>query len=152
MKTTRSLGIGLIGVALLAGCAAFHPMGGGAAPTINRDVNVASDGHGGCVVASVPDVDVKQTAAILVFNLKPANEFEFDSANGIKFVTKPGMDDPTGQFYRVNSSGTTWTFRDHNTKRGKFGYEVHVKPKAAGGKACLLDPIILNDGSCSDSC
>ena len=150
MKT--GLVLGGIGIALaVAGCALFSPMGGhgsGTRVTISNDVNVTPSGSS-CTVAAVPPISVTNgNSGTLVFHVKPASAFKFAS-NGIDF-SKSGA--PPGEFSPVNTSDTTWTIRDRNKTAGTFKYDVHVIPKAQGGVACMLDPTVFNDGTCTDGC
>jgi hypothetical protein len=147
----RKRNFAAIAVAALAGFSITLTPGAMGAQ-IDHDVMVTSDGKGGCTIASIPD-DRPQQSTSLVFNVKPANLYEFDSVNGVKFLQKPGLDPiPADEFKRVNSSPTTWTIKDRNKTRGSFGYEVNVKKKADGSACTPLDPTVFNDGNCTEGC
>ena len=128
MKTTLWLGLSAVLFAAL--------------PADALNVNVNPGGPTGCTIEPVDDVHLSSAGSV-TWNVKPANAFKFD-ANGILFVKKPDHDDPAGEFDNQSSSETTWVVQDKHTKKGKFGYEVHIKGQNSSAH-CMLDPTVFND-------
>lgn len=151
MKRTKVIGVAVAIAAVAAGCSA-QPRKMDNPSSASRDVNVVDNGSGGCTIQPVQDIDVKGNSAVITWLVKPASKYQFDT-DGIKFVEKPGMDPiPSGEFTKKSSGATSWVVKDGNKKRGKFGYEVHVKGKPPSKASCMLDPIVFNDGSCDSGC